>query len=161
MDNFLTDEEAKFCLLFVNGTDAGNARKCYMDVFNENDEAVAQYNARKILAKEVVKERIKELRNVELYTAESLRPRITETLLGIMGECANSEYTDKNGNLIQPAAMRAVSVHAAKTLNEMYGIKEDIAHKVAVEVGGESGGGVTFNVVMPQPRDQKEEDLLK
>ena len=62
-ENRLTDDEAKFCLLFVNGSDkvAGNARKCYQAIYPEVDDAVAQMKAREILAKESAKERIKEL----------------------------------------------------------------------------------------------------
>lgn len=160
MDNILTDKEAKFCLLFVNGRNSGDARKCYQDVFCESDDAKALYEAKKLLSKECVKERLKELDSVETFSAATLKHRITETLVGIMDECSKSEYTDKDGNPVQPAAMRAVSVHAAKTLNDMYGIKEDIAHSVNVKVGDENGNGVTFIVNAPQPRDKSEEEKI-
>ena len=160
MDNILSDKEAKFCLLYVNGKNSGDARKCYQDVFCESDETRAMYEAKKLIAKDCVKERLKELNNVEVFSASTLKHRITETLIGIMDECSKSEYTDKDGNLVQPAAMRAVSVHAAKTLNDMYGIKEDIAHSVNVNVGGENGNGVTFIVNAPQPRDKSEEEKI-
>ena len=160
MDNILSDKEAKFCLLFVNGRNSGDARKCYQDVFCESDDAKALYEAKKLLSKECVKERLKELDSVETFSAATLKHRITETLVGIMDECSKSEYTDKDGNPGQPAAMRAVSVHAAKTLNDMYGIKEDIAHSVNVKVGDENGNGVTFIVNAPQPRDKSEEEKI-
>lgn len=160
-EKILTDEEAKFCLLYINGTYNGNAKRCYQEVFNELDETTAKANARMLLAKDVVKERIKKLRSVELYSAESLRPHITETLVKIMDECASSEYTDKDGNPIQPAAMRAVSVHSAKVLNDMYGIKEDIAHNINLNSENGVAGNVIFNVIAPEKRDKsKEEEAL-
>lgn len=160
-EKILTDDEAKFCLLYVNGNNSGNARRCYQDVFNELDETTANANARILLGKDAVKKRIKKLRSVELYSAESLRPHITETLVKIMDECASSEYTDKDGNPIQPAAMRAVSVHSAKVLNDMYGIKEDIAHNINLSSEGGVAGNVIFNVIAPDKRDKrKEEDML-
>lgn len=159
-ENILTDQEAKFCLLYVNGSHSGNAKRCYQDVFNEFDDAIAKAEARKLLSREVVKKRIKELSNVELYTAESLRPHITETLVSIMDECAKDTYEDKNGLVQQPAAMRAVAVHAAKTLNDMYGIKEDIAHNINLNSEGDVGSGVVVNIVVPKKRETNEEDLL-
>lgn len=159
-ENILTDQEAKFCLLYVNGSHSGNAKRCYQDVFNEFDDATAKAEARKLLSREVVKKRIKELSNVELYTAESLRPHITETLVSIMDECAKDTYEDKNGLVQQPAAMRAVAVHAAKTLNDMYGIKEDIAHNINLNSEGDVGSGVVVNIVVPKKRETNEEDLL-
>lgn len=158
-ENVLTDLEAKFCLLYVNGSHSGNAKRCYQDVFNEFDDAVAKAEARRLLARDVVKKRIKELSNVELYSAESLRPHITETLVSIMDECAKETYEDKNGIVQQPAAMRAVAVHAAKTLNDMYGIKEDIAHNINLNGGdGENGSGVIVNIVVPEKRNKSEEE---
>lgn len=159
-ENILTDQEAKFCLLYVNGSHSGNAKRCYQDVFNEFDDAIAKAEARKLLSREVVKKRIKELSNVELYTAESLRPHITETLVSIMDECAKDTYEDKNGLAQQPAAMRVVAVHAAKTLNDMYGIKEDIAHNINLNSNGDVGSGVVVNIIVPKKRETNEEDLL-
>lgn len=160
MDNILTDKEAQFCLLYVNGENSGNARRCYQEVFNEADKAKAMFEAKKLLTKESVKERLKELSNVEIYSASTLKQHITDTLVGVMDECSSSQYTDKDGNPLQPAPMRAVAVHAAKTLNDMYGIKEDIAHSVDVKIGGENGNGVTFIVNTPQPRDKSEEEKI-
>lgn len=164
MDEYnITDQEARFCLLYVNGSDkiAGNARKCYQAVFPEvADDAEALTNARKILAKQGVKERIKELRNVEIYSADSLRPMLTEKLLNIADECSSESYVNpKTGELMQPAAMRSVAVSAIKTIADIYGIKEDVAHHISI--GGENNGGnVVFNVIMPEERDKKEEDSV-
>ena len=159
-ENRLTDDEAKFCLLFVNGSDkvAGNARKCYQAIYPEVDDAVAQLKAREILAKESTKETIKELRSVELYSADSLRPALTEKLMKIADECSDSLYiSTKTGLPANPAAMRSVAVSAIKTLSDMYGIKEDVAHHISIG-GDDNGGDVIFNVIMPEKRDKKDEE---
>ena len=148
-ENRLTDDEAKFCLLFVNGSDkvAGNARKCYQAIYPEVDDAVAQMKAREILAKESAKERIKEL-----------RPALTEKLMKIADECSDSLYINtKTGLPANPAAMRSVAVSAIKTLSDMYGIKEDVAHHISIG-GDDNGGDVIFNVIMPEKRDKKDEE---
>lgn len=152
----LTDEEAKFCLLFANGSAnlAGNATKCYLALHPELDDVEATTIAKGILKKPVVKERLQELNEVNLHNSEFLRPQITETLLKIMRECSSDKYTDEDGNVVSPAALRAVAVHAAKELNSMYGIKEAIAHKVSVDSGGSEG--VTFNIIMPNTNNNSE-----
>lgn len=37
---------------------------------------------------------------------------------------------------------------------EIYGVKEDIAHKVMLE--GAEGNGITFNLVMPEKNQENE-----
>ena len=136
-ENRLTDDEAKFCLLFVNGSDkvAGNARKCYQAIYPEVDDAVAQMKAREILAKESAKERIKELRRVELYSADSLRPALTEKLMKIADECSDSLYiSTKTGLPANPAAMRSVAVSAIKTLSDMLLIIFQLVVMIMVEM---------------------------
>lgn len=154
--HILTDEEAKFCLLFVNGDTslAGNATECYLALHPELDRMEATTMAKSILKKPVVKDRLKELNEVNLHDAEFLRPQITETLLSIMRECAVDSYRNENGDYVSPAPLRAVAVHAAKELNSMYGIKEAIAHKVSVDAGGSEG--VTFNIIMPNANNNNE-----
>lgn len=162
IENTLTDEQAKFCLLYVNANPPylGDAKACYKLVYGDSgDDFEAGYEARKLLGMDAVKKRIEELRRVELYNSASLRPHITETLIGIMDECATAQYEDKDGNPLSPASLRAVSVQSAKTLADMYGIKEDVAHKISID-GGDGGSGVTFNVIMPEKRDTKEEEEL-
>lgn len=164
MDEYkLTDEEARFCLLFVNGSDkvAGNARKCYQAIYPNVDDAEAQMKAREILAKDSAKDRIKELKSVELYSADTLRPSLTEKLLKIADECSDSVYVNgRDGTPIQPAAMRSVAVSAIKVLSDMYGIKEDVAHHISIGGDSNNGGDVVFNVIMPEKRDKKEEEGL-
>lgn len=162
MDEYkLTDEEAKFCLLFVNGSDkiAGNARRCYQAIYPNVDDTEALTKARQILAKESAKERIKELRNVELYTPDSLRPALTEKLMKIADECSEAIYTNyKTGEPLSPAPMRSVAVSAIKTLADMYGIKEDVAHHISIGGDSNGSGDVVFNVIMPDKRDKKDEE---
>jgi len=48
-----------------------------------------------------------------------------------------------------------VAVNAGKVLNDMYGIKEDIAHKIQLE--GADGSGITFNVIVPEKKKNEDE----
>lgn len=153
---YLTDEEAKFCLLYVNAAApyTGNARKCYQAAFSVESDDEAAFEAKKLMQKEAVQKRIKELNTVSFHSAEFIKPQTTETLLKIMHECADDTYADKDGVEQSPAALRAVAVHAAKELNSMYGIKEEIAHKVKIESDGQTG--MVFNVIMPEQKDNNE-----
>lgn len=159
----LTDEQAKFCLLYVNAPAPymGDALSCYELVYGKGktpiEHAENGRRAKQLLQDEEVRKRIEELEVVNLHNAASLRPRITETLLNIMGEMSVCKYYDKEGTPLSPAAARSVAVNAAKTLNDMYGIKEDILHKVQLE--GKDGSGITFNVIMPEKRKDLESEL--
>jgi len=168
----LSEQEAMFCLLYVEGPApyCGNAGRCYKAIFKSVDkqsvecspnadgqERIAASNAnfelsgQRLLKKEAVIERIEELRDIHAIDTSTLRPRLTKTLLKISEECSETIYTDKFGNKLSPAALRSVAVSAVKELNDMYGIKEDIAHTVKLE--GENGG-ITFNVFAPQAREE-------
>ena len=72
-----------------------------------------------------------------------------------MDECAIIKVKDRYGKDIPAASMRAVSVNAAKELNSMYGIKEDIAHKISID--GTEGSGITFNINVPTPNKEEED----
>ena len=61
---------------------------------------------------------------------------------------------DRFGTALSPAALRSVAVNAISKLTDMYGIKEDIAHKVMVE--GADGDGITFNLIMPEKNKENE-----
>jgi len=157
----LTEQEEKFCLMFVNGLApyCGNAGRCYRAVFDpdktKTDEE-STYKAMILMRKDSVKKRIEELNEMNSMTAAAIRPRVTSTLLKIMDECSSDVYEDQYGNLLSPAALRSVAVNAGKVLNDMYGIKEDIAHRIKIEGG--DGGGITFNVVVP---DKKKDDEIE
>lgn len=158
-EHILTPEEAKFCLLYVNAPAplGGNERRCYQAIYKEHEynEVEAALSARELMLKEPVRKRIEELQELNVINATTLRPRLTQTLLKVAEECAEAEYQDRFGNPLSPAALRSVSVNAIRTLSEMYGIKEDIAHKVSIE--GADGSGVTINVIAPAKSDKSSE----
>lgn len=161
MNNEINNQEARFCLLYVDAPAplCGNARECYKMAFHVDDGAVAMAEARKLLKKESVQKRIEELNEYNVYNAASLKPQITETLLKIMNEMTDAQYKDKDKNPLSPAAARSVAVSATKELNSMYGVKEDIVHKVQLE--GKDGSGVTFNIVVPEkPSEAKNSEIL-
>ena len=172
-ENELSELEAQFCLLYVEGPApyGGNAGKCFKAVFKEPSKNIVEctsadgcrdrenvYNAnfeisaRNLMKKEAVIKRIEELTDIHTINAATLRPRLTKMLLKISEECSESVYEDKFGTPLSPAALRSVAVSAMKELNDMYGIKEDIAHTVKLE--GENGGGIVFNVIAPDKRDE-------
>lgn len=158
----LTEQEEKFCLMFVNGLApyCGNAGKCYYAVFEKpngkrKEDENSSFLGMKLAHKENVKERIDELNEFNAMTAGAIKPRVTSTLLKIMDECSTDVYEDQAGNPLSPAALRSVAVNAGKVLNDMYGIKEDIAHKIQLE--GADGSGITFNVIVPEKKKNEDE----
>lgn len=160
----LTDLEEKFCLIYTSGPAPyiGNASKTYDLVFNsrsgqyhntndeldENEKVEAAISGQRLIARDEIRERIDELQSLNVVNAATLRPRLTETLLKIADECSTSVYEDKFGNKLSPANLRSVAVSAISKLTDMYGIKEDIAHKVMLESNG--GDGITFNLIVPE-----------
>lgn len=162
-DNRLTDLEEKFCLVFTCGPSPynGNAKKTYDLVFNgstgmltdplentaKKDVEVA-LAARQLMMRDDIRDRIDKLQSESVVNATTLRPRLTETLLKIADECSTLLCADKFGTPLSPAALRSVAVNAISKLTDMYGIKEDIAHKVMLE--GTNGDGIVFNLVMPE-----------
>lgn len=168
MDKTLNSKEEKFCLVYVSGPAPfrGNAQRCYSLVFknsggkygNDDEENVQDaLAARELMLREDIKTRIDELSSVEIVNASTLRPRLTETLLKIADECSTLTCVDKFKRTISPAALRAVAVNAVSKLTEMYGIKEDIAHRIAIDGG--DGNGITFNVIVPE-KQAPGEDLV-
>ena len=161
----LTDDEANFCLLYVDAPAplAGNATECYVKVFGLDGDgdalskSKAAYWAKQLLEKESVKKRIEELEKVNLYDSATLKHRITTTMLKIMDECADAEYRDRYKTKLSPAALRSVSVSAAKMIADINGIKEDTIQKI--QIGAEDGQGITFNLVVPEKKDNFGESL--
>lgn len=162
----LSDKEQKFCLIYTNGPAPynGNEVRCWQLVFNgsttpprDEEEVEIALDASKFMQRDDVKEYIDSINALSIVNASTLRPRITQTLLKIMDECSTAQYEDRWGIKIQPAAMRAVAVNAASKLTDMYGIKEDIAHKIQIE--GSDGDGITFNLIAPQPT-KKDDELI-
>lgn len=165
-DMKITDLEDKFCLVFASGPAPfrGNAQKCFSLVFkgsgarysqSEEENVADSLEARKLMMREDIRERIDAYESAEIVDASTLRPRLTATLLKIADECSEASYEDRYGTKLSPAAMRAVAVNAISKLTDMYGIKEDIAHKVMLENAG--GDGITFNVIVPEAKKQGED----
>lgn len=163
----LSEAEKKFCLIYTNGPSpyVGNEVRCYQLVFNDStheptgeQEIEVSLQAHEFMVREDVKEYIDKLNAISIVNATSLKPRITQTLLKVMDECSTAKYTDKWGVELSPAALRSVAVNAADKLTNMYGIKEDIAHKIQLE--GTDGEGITFNLIAPQPAPKPEDELI-
>lgn len=167
----LTDLEEKFCLVYACGPSPynGNAKKTYALVFKGStgmlynpdkadqearDEVDAALAVRELMLRDDIKDRIDQIQSENLVNATTLRPRLTETLLKIADECSTLQCVDKFGTLLSPAALRSVAVNAISKLTDMYGIKEDIAHKVMLE--GADGDGITFNLIMPEQNKENE-----
>lgn len=155
----LNSEEEKFCLLYVNAPApyAGNATKCYTAVYGwdrktDPEGVQSALSAHRFMQRQEIKDRISQLEELNVVDATTLRPRLTQTLLKIADECSTSSYTDRWGIPQSPAALRSVAVNAIKTLSDIYGIKEDVAHKVSLE--GADGSGVVINVIAPQKTEQ-------
>ena len=159
----LTDDEANFCLLYVNAPApyAGNAAECYAKVFGCNNDAMgkakAAYEAKRLLEKGVVKQRISELESVNLFDTDALKQRLTSTMLKIMDECSDETkiYRNRFGEIISPAPFRSVAVSAAKMVSEINGIKEDTVQKI--QIGSDGGEGIVFNLIVPNKNNADEQ----
>lgn len=150
MDNTkLSEQETLFCELFVNGTApyAGNAVKCYSEVFKE-DGPRSRHFAKQLLAKDEIKDYIKELESLNAEEAGDMKRYLTQNLMKILDETSTAQFRDRRGTLLSPAPLRSVAVSAAKALMEMYPVKEAQTTNVNIEGGGE--GGITFNVIVPE-----------
>lgn len=166
MTDKLSELEEKFCLVFAAGPSPynGNAKKTYDLVFkgatarylntDDNAEVETAISVQKLMQREDIKARIDQIQSTNIVNAASLRPRLTETLLKIADECSEMTVEDRWGNTLSPAALRSVAVNAISKLTDMYGIKEDIAHKVMLE--GAGGDGITFNLVVPEKNKENE-----
>lgn len=146
----LTPEQEQFCQLYVCGgmNFAGQLSKCYKEVFGEDYKDVS-LDARKLVREPLVMARIKELSAAMMNETENIaiKMQISETLRSVMEETANNNYTDRFGNKLSPAPLRAVAVNAAKALMELYPIKH--VHETRFKIEG-AENGVVFNVIVPQ-----------
>lgn len=169
----LTNLEEKFCLVYACGPSPynGNAKKTYDLVFkgvtgqlydpDEDarkkqiiDEVDTSILVRQLMLRDDIRDRIDQIQSESVVNATTLRPRLTETLLKIADECSTLMVEDRFGKTLSPAALRSVAVNAIAKLTDMYGIKEDIAHKVMLESA--EGDGITFNLVMPKSNKENE-----
>lgn len=146
----LTADQEQFCQLYVCGglNFAGQLSKCYKEVFGEDYRDV-NIDARRLVREPLVMARIKELSTVMMNETESIaiKMQISETLRSVMEETATNNYTDRFGNKLSPAPLRAVAVNAAKALMELYPIKH--VHETKFRIEG-TDNGVVFNVIVPQ-----------
>lgn len=169
----LSSLEEKFCLVYANGPAPynGNAKMSYELVFKkktgniDNDiennviEDVDIHLAAEELAhRPDIKARIEEIRVENAFNASLLAPRLTASLLKIVDECSTLQVTNRFNEIMSPAALRSVAVNAASKLMDMYGLKEEIAHKVILE--GADGDGITFNLVVPEANKDNEIEKL-
>ena len=137
MDKVLTDKEEKFCLVYASGPAPfrGNAQKCYALVYNGNSGMYGAEDEQNVHDA---------LNGRQLMMREDIKARIDEL----------SSYEIVNASTLRP---RLTETNAVSKLIEMYGIKEDIAHKIAIE--NSDGSGITFNVIMPEKKTPGE-DLI-
>lgn len=152
MDNTkLSEQEHLFCELFVNGTApyAGNAVKCYSEVFKE-DGLRSRHLAKQLLAKDEIQEYLKELEAMNAEEAGDMKRYLTQNLMKIIDETSSAQFRDRRGTLLSPAPLRSVAVSAAKALMDMYPVKE--AQQTNLNIEGGSEGGITFNVIVPESK---------
>ena len=147
-DNKLTEQEQLFCDLFANGEApfGGNAARCYQEVFNDTSN-LAKNRASRLLARPHIQEYLKSLDELTYEEAKYMKIFLRENLTSIIQECTHAEFRDRKGTLLSPAALRSVAVNATKALMDLYPVKEAQISKINID-GGE-GGGITFNVIMP------------
>lgn len=161
MDNKqLTEQEVLFCELFVNGTApyAGNAAKCYSEVYKENGPRIRHY-AKKMLVREDIQAYIKELEDMSAEEAGDMKRYLTQNLMKILEETSTAQFRDRRGTLLSPAPLRSVAVSAAKALMDMYSVKEAQTTNLNIEGSGE--GGITFNVIVPESKTETESNNKK
>lgn len=153
----LSKQEKDFCELYIFGCDpyAGNARKCYEELFDGKGNT-SRAKAQDLLERDDVKEYLDKLQMIAGYKTSEMKARLTEKLLRIIDETSTSRYTDRRGTVLSPAPLRSVAVQATKALMEMYPVK--VAQESKVEFsGGDGTTGVTFNVIMPEQKKQEGE----
>ena len=145
----LNKQEIDFCELFIFGCDpyAGNARKCYEDIFYDSSHTSLR-KEKQLMARDDVQEYINQLRAIANYETADLKARLTEKLLHIIDETSTAKYTDRRGTELSPAPLRSVAVQASKALMEMYPVK--VAQESKVELKGNGDSGIVFNVIVPQ-----------
>lgn len=148
----LSPAEAKFCDLYCNGGKEyiGKGGKCFIEAFGvERTLHSAHLSAKRLLKKQHVIERIKELVNLTTEENLAMKKRLTESLFSILEETRDALYKDRRGTLLSPAPLRAVAVNAAKAIADLNNIGGTSEAKFTIDAS--NGGGVTFNVVVPQP----------
>lgn len=145
----LTESEIAFCELYINGVApyAGNAMKCYQGIFTDY-KGNARTAAMKLLNEPHIQKYITSMEEMNAFDAKRKKDYLARHLENIIEEASTVTYRDRRGTTLSPAALRSVAVQAMKLYSELYPVKEAQVNKINIE-GAE--GGVTFNVVVPQP----------
>ena len=101
----LNKQEIDFCELFIFGCDpyAGNARKCYEDIFYDSSHTSLR-KAKQLMARDDVQEYINQLRAIANYETADLKARLTEKLLHIIDETAS--ISSVTANAVPPSPHR-------------------------------------------------------
>lgn len=154
----LSPKEKDFCELFIFGCDpyAGNARKCYEELFHVNS-LTSLKDAQELMAREDVADYLTQLRIIANYNNVDLKTRLTEKLLHIIDETSTAQYTDRRGTVLSPAPLRSVAVQATKALMELHPVKVAQENKLEL-TGGNGNAGITFNVIVPKEQSQVPEE---
>lgn len=154
----LSPKEKDFCELLIFGCDpyAGNARKCYEELFHVNS-LTSLKDAQELMAREDVADYLTQLRIIANYNNVDLKTRLTEKLLHIIDETSTAQYTDRRGTVLSPAPLRSVAVQATKALMELHPVKVAQENKLEL-TGGNGNAGITFNVIVPKEQSQVPEE---
>lgn len=154
----LTEQERKFCELYAVGVApyAGNPVKCYEEAFG-GDDPTSGMKAHVLLSRSDVRRYLSEISGLDYDKEKYMKSYLNATLMHIMDEMAYCNgVKDRNGNVITPASCRGVAVSAARLLMEVNGLKGG-SHDAELKIKNESGGNITFNVIVPAGAKQKEE----
>ena len=114
-------------------------------------------DARELMTREDVSKYLADLRRIANYENVDLKALLTEKLLHIIDETSTAHYTDRRGTELSPAPLRSVAVQAAKAIMELHPIKVAQESKLELSGGDGSNGGITFNVIVPQEKNNPEE----
>lgn len=149
--DLLSEEEENFCQLFCNGSVdyAGNQMACYQAIYPEKNEDKAAIISNKMLADPSISSRIKEIMSSKIADSDYIKTRVTQSLLSVMDETRTASFKNKWGIKLNPSSLRAVSVQAARTLADIYGMRQNASDK-HINIEGQSN--VTFNVLVPNQK---------
>lgn len=154
----LTEQEQRFCELFASGKApyAGNLVESYEEAF-KCDDPKSGIKAHLLLSKPEVQRYLSEVNALCGDDAAYMKVFLNATLMHIADEMAHiKNLVDRKGNPVSPAPCRAVAVHAAKMLMDLNGLKSG-GHEAELKIKNESGGNITFNVIVPNGAKHKEE----
>lgn len=154
----LSKNEQLFCELYAAGNApfAGNMAKCYEEVFGDS-EPDSGMRAYLLLSRPEVQRYLSEISALGYERSKYMKDFLNSTLMHIVDEMAYCQpAVDRNGKPIPASSSRGVAVSAAKLLMDLNGLKQG-GHDAELKIKNESGGNITFNVIVPGGTKQKEE----